>query len=176
MSSRNLVNGDTILGRYGSGNDSRSPELGRWLILYNNTGKTMFIPENSAAERESVYENFPYAYRADSGGRGYGVTSTKKLYNNVCTNGLQNGSGCSHPHTNQQVFVTPGACPSGYTDEGILYVHNANALNQNGQTGVKHGNVEWMFYIDQLYGCPSPFLAKYAARQCTRTAANLGFV
>lgn len=172
MSSRNLVNGDSILGRYGTGNDSRSPEDGRWLILYNNTGKTMFIPENSAAEREAVYNHFPYAHRPDSG-RGYGITSTKKLYNNTSGHGT---GPCWSPHSNSAQYTTPGGCPSGYTDEGVANGNNLNAILSNGQTGVNHGNVQWMFYLDQRYGCPTGFFAKYSIRYCTKTAANVGFV
>ena len=169
MSSRSLSNGSSILGRYGPGSSAGLPERDRWTILYNDSGRTMFIPEKTQAERTAVYNNFPYKHRS---GPSYGVTSTKKLYANTTGHGT---GPCWTPHSNNASYTTPGGCPSGYTDEGVVNGNNLNAINANFQTGVNHGDIQWMFYFDNAYGCPSGYFAKYSIRYCTKTADALGY-
>jgi hypothetical protein len=170
MSSRNLASGSSILGRYGGGGDANRPERLRWLILYNNSGSTMFIPENTAAERVSVYNNFPNKESLDPA---YGVTANRKLYNNTAT--LGNGP-CWNNNSNSANYLTPAACPAGWTDEGVVNQNSVNPNNQNGVTGVLHNNVGWMFYFERDYGCNSTSFAKVSVRRCSKTAAANGFV
>lgn len=170
MSSRNLANGGEILGRYGDGGDGNRPERLRWVILYNNSGSTMFIPENTSAERDSVYNNFPNKHKPDPA---YGVTGNKRLYNNTAIMG--NGP-CWNNHSNNANYKTPSACPSGYTDEGVVNQNSTQPNNENGVTGVLHGDIPWMFYFEKDYGCSGNTLAKISVRRCYKTAAANGYV
>jgi hypothetical protein len=164
MSSRDIADGATILGRYGPGGNSGRPELNRWVYLYNNSGYTMFIPEATAAERESVYNYFPYKY---TGGYGYS--------NNLYVNPTAHATGpCWSPYFAGS-YNTPGACSSGYTDGGVVN-GTGNAIDYNGATGVQHGTIPWMFYFVNAYGCPSGFVAGYSIRYCYRTAGSTGYV
>lgn len=165
MSSRNIANGATILGRYGPGGNSGRPELNRWVYLYNSSGATMFIPENSAAEREAVYNNFPYRYTG-----GYGVTGTSRFYVNKVTNAT---GPCWSPYFAGS-YITPAGCDSGYTDGGVVN-GTGNAIDYNGTPGILHGTIPWMFYFVAAYGCPSGFVAGYSVRYCYRTAGSVGY-
>jgi len=159
-----------MLVRYGPGGDGNRPERLRWMIIYNSSGSTMFIPENSAAERSAMWSYFPYRYNPDPA---YGVTSTKKLYNNVA----QIGNGpCWNNSSNSANYKTPGGCPSGYTDEGVANFNNLRPNYENGRTGVNHGDGAWMFYFDKDYGCSGTTYMKASIRYCTKTAAANGYV
>src|SRR5210317_1340983 len=98
-----LANGSSMLVRYGPGGDGNRPERLRWMIIYNSSGSTMFIPENSAAERSAMWSYFPYRYNPDPA---YGVTSTKKLYNNVAQIG--NGPCWNNALTVQTIRLRAG--------------------------------------------------------------------
>lgn len=170
MSSRDLANGGEILGRYGDGGDAQRPERLRWVIIYNNSGSTMFIPENTSAERDSVYNNFPNKHKPDPA---YGVTGNKRLYNNTAIMG--NGP-CWNNHSNNANYKTPAACPSGYTDEGVVNQNSTQPNLENGVTGVLHGDIPWMFYFEKEYGCSGNTYAKISVRRCYKTAAANGYV
>ena len=165
MTSRDLANGASTLGRYGDGGDSNRPEWGRWVILYNNSGKTMFIPEKTSAERDSVYNHFPTKYGS---GPAYGYS------NNLYDNTTAHATGpCWSPYFGGS-YNTPGGCPSGYTDGGVTN-GTGNALDYKYSTGVQHNTVPWMFYIENNYGCPSGWIGGYSIRYCYRTADSTGY-
>lgn len=164
-----LSSGQTKLGRYGDGGDGNRPERSRWVILRNNTGSTMFIPENTSAERESVYAKWPSRYSADPA---YGVTGNKRFYSNTAVMG--NGP-CWNNHSNSANYKTPSGCPSGYTDEGVVNQNSTRPNLENGVTGVLHGDIPWMFYFEKDYGCSGNTYAKISVRRCYRTATQLGY-
>ena len=142
MSSRSLSNGSSILGRYGPGSSAGLPDRDRWTILYNDSGKTMFIPEKTQAERTAVYNNFPYKHRS---GPSYGVTSTKKLYANttgaysanvyVHTDGSFNRATSSRRYKTDIVDATKGL------DE-ILQLKPRNYRPKNDRTDSPEPNAE----------------------------------
>lgn len=170
MSSRNLGSGSSLLGRYGDGGDGNRPERLRWVILFNNSGSTMFIPENTAAERDAVYNNFPNKYKPDPA---YGVTGNRRLYNNTAAIG--NGP-CWNNNSFSANYNTPAGCPSGYTNEGVVNQDNVNPNSQNGVTGIFHNSGVWMFYFEKDYGCSSGSFAKVSVRRCYKTASANGYV
>lgn len=170
MSSRNLSTGQSILGRYGPGGDNARRERIRWVRLFNNSGSTMFIPELTQAERNSVYYNFPQLDRPEPG---YGVTSTRRIYNNTAIIG--NGP-CWNGNSNAANYRTPPGCPSGWADEGITNTNNVQPNNQFARNGVFHNDGSWMFYFEKGYGCFGNATAKVSVRKCYKTSAANGYV
>ncbi len=169
--SRTLPAGQRYLSRYGPGNDGNRPERYRWCIVYNTSSSNMFLGENSAAERYSIWNEFQ-----DSGGRvygdgrqyntgtsTYGYTSTRRLYNNTA----QIGNGpCWNWNSNSANYRTPANCPGGFTREGRTNNNNVNPNNYNATTGVFHYNGAWMFFMEKDYGCGGNAYMKVSVNRC----------
>jgi hypothetical protein len=130
----------------------------------------MFIPERTAAERISVYNNFPQQNRA---GNSYGVVGNRRIYNNTAVIG--NGP-CWNINSNAANYRTPGGCPGGWAEEGVTNTNNVNPNSQNGRAGVHHNDGAWMFFQDRPYGCPGGTFAKVSVRRCFIQATANGFV
>lgn len=173
MSYRNISNGTSLLNRYGPGGNGSYPELNRWMIAVNNSGLTMFLPENSAGERQSIYNGFPNRI---TGGH-YGNGGDSRLYNNRARVG--NGPCWTGPG-NTGNYNDPGGCPGGYTDGGFADGsvgspgQNPNAFA--GAGGNPHANVFWMAWYALGYGCPgnAPY-AKWRVRYCYIQASGTGY-
>lgn len=172
MSYRNINNGTSILSKYGPGDSGSYPERGRWMIVVNNSGYTMFLPENTAGERNSIYSGFPNKI---VGGH-YGIVS--KLYNNTARIG--NGV-CWSGAGNTGNYNDPPGCPSGWTTEGLVQDSVTDPANQNpnslsGRAGSPHENVFWMAWYALGYGCPGshPY-AKWSVRYCSISASSTGY-
>lgn len=171
MAYRNISNGTSLLSRYGPGDSGSYPESGRWMIVVNNSGYTMFLPENSAGERNSIYSGFPNRI---VGGH-YGTAS--RLYNNTARIG--NGPCWSGPG-NTGNYNDPPGCPGGYTDagfaDGSVSTPGENPISYNGAGGVPHGNPFWMSWYALGYGCPGNFpYAKWRVRYCQIAASDTGY-
>jgi hypothetical protein len=172
MAYRNISNGTSLLNRYGPGDSNSYPERGRWMIVVNNSGLTMFLPENSQAERTAIYNNFPNRI---VGGH-YGIAS--RLYNNTARVG--NGACWTGPG-NTGNYNDPPGCPGGWTDAGTVEGSVTDPGNQNpnslvGRAGNPHANPFWMAWYALGYGCPgnAPY-AKWRARYCQIAASGTGY-
>jgi|SaaInlV_125m_DNA_1040241.scaffolds.fasta_scaffold11760_4 hypothetical protein len=169
--SRVLPSGQRYLSRYGPGNDGNRPERYRWCIVYNTDSSNMFLGEQTAAERYSIWNEFQ-----DSGGRvygdgrqynlgtsTYGYTSTRRLYNNTA----QIGNGpCWNWNSNSANYRTPANCPGGFSYEGRTNNNNVNPNNQNGRVGVFHYDGAWMFFMEKDYGCGGNAYMKVSVNRC----------
>lgn len=159
-----LANGASRIARYGPGGQSDRPEYNRWVYLTNPSGLTMFLPENSEAERNAIYNNFPYKTQYV---RGYGTTGTGgvRLWQN--SNAI--GTGPCWSTFFGGTYATPAACASGFTQEGSVVNAYTNPLSYTGLT-TQHTNVGWQFYLQYRYGCPDTFRMGASTRYCYRTA------
>jgi hypothetical protein len=85
----------------------------RGIKLYNNTGKDMFFPDNSEAERNAVYRvrGAGYAFT------GNWVDNAGRLRRDQVAVGIYCWSG--PPNTAVDAQPTPPACESAYTDGGV---------------------------------------------------------
>lgn len=160
-----LNNGNGLYGQdYGPGGDVNRPIINRFISIYNATGADMFIPDNSAAERVSVYNyvgNVP------------GVTAKKGrywaspyLYQSTAIMGIPGGSPCWSPRTPGAIYRTPAGCPSGFNDIGVTNQQNVNPNTYRYDGTVRHGTLAWEFYQVLAYGCPTPFVANISVRRC----------
>lgn len=169
MSYRTLANGATLAGRYGDGGDSSRPDAGKWVWLYNSSGYTMFIPENTAAERDSVYNNFPYR----------DVNYSDFLYtiagqNRYVRLNTAIGTGpCWSPYFGG-TYGTTASCPAGYTDLTGQANAEGNPLDYSGAAGIPTNTV-WDFYWDNDYGCPSGYVAGVSSRRCYKVPDAIGY-
>jgi hypothetical protein len=91
----------------------------RGIQITNNTGKDLFLPDNSEAERNAVYRNRGAGY----GFTGNWVDSAGRLRRDQVAVGIYCWSG---PNFNfaADPQPTPPACESAYTDGGV-YATNA---------------------------------------------------
>ena len=91
----------------------------RGIQITNNTGKDLFLPDNSEAERNAVYRNRGAGY----GFTGNWVDSAGRLRRDQVAVGIYCWSG---PNFNFSLDPqpTPPACESAYTDGGV-YATNA---------------------------------------------------
>ena len=85
----------------------------RGIQMYNNSGKDLFLPDNSEAERNAVYRNRAagYAFSGDW------VDSAGRLRRDQVATGIYCWNG--PPNTAVDAQPTPPACPSAYTDGGV---------------------------------------------------------
>lgn len=162
---------DSLLGRYGPGNDGNRRERGRWIVLQNNSAYDMFLGERTQGERTSIYDNFPQPkFREGNGnnlgynpGPVYGYTPYRRLYNNRA----QIGNGpCWNGNSNRANYRSPPGCEGGMSQEGITNTNNVNPLQQNARNGVHHFDGSWMFYFEKDYGCSGSSRAKVSVRRC----------
>ena len=146
---------------WGPGGDTRRPQMNRYMKLTNSTGKDMFLPENSAAEKLAVYNSLSVSGVTKLKGQYY-VGST--LYNNTAAIGT---GPCWFGNSNSAAYVDPPACPSGFTTGTTADANNVNANDYIGNTSILHGNVSWMSFQYLNYGCSSGVYAKFRVRYCT---------
>jgi len=94
----------------------------RGMKITNNTGKDLFLPDNSEAERNSVYRVGPGSRETgawvDSSGR---LRRDQVAIGNYCWSGYPN-----------EAQPTPPSCPSGYTDGGVCATNAAMPDYGNG--------------------------------------------
>jgi hypothetical protein len=179
MSGRRLSKNQTLLGRYGDGGSSNRAEWGRWRIIKGHSSLDMWVPEKSAAERNSVYDKFPIKYgSAPAYGvyypSRYGIPSQKYLYDNT----TRMGTGPCWNNYFAGSYLTPGGCPSGFTDLGVtntsLKFDVEVAATQSRKAGVLHNNPMWMFFIENGWGCTASYpWTGISIRQCRMTAQNV---
>lgn len=144
-----LNNGSSAVYDFGPGGYARIPLRNRFIKIFNNTGYDMFIPDNSTAEKLSVYNNFSVPGATKLFGQ-YAVGNN--LFNNrsaigtgPCWNGTPGGS-----------YQTPAACPSGFTQTELVNnaMTNANLFrfwaNNEHNTSNRNG---WMAFQEWDYGC-----------------------
>lgn len=155
--------------RWGPGGVSNRPELNRWMKVINSSGLDIFLPDNSGAERNAVFNNLPGNVSGVTVRKGqYGVGSV--LYNNTARIGT---GPCWQPNSNPASYQNPAGCPSGFTagggggDSGFADVNSTNTITFNGQAGIPHNNATWMAWYALGYGCPSGFVAKWRVRYCS---------
>lgn len=141
--------------RWGPG--SGYGEEGRWVKFYNGSGADQFVPDNSTAEQNSAYASAPLTMRkGDYGDSGY-------VYNN--TAGFGTGP-CWYGNSNSASYTTPGGCPSGFSDAGVVNGNNGNCNSFSGTGGSPHGNAFHMGYYVLKYGCPANTYHKISIRYC----------
>ena len=98
----------------------------RGIQMYNNSGKDLFLPENSEAERNAVYRNRAAGY----GYSGHWVDSAGRLrrdqvaVGNYCWNGP--------PNTAVDAQPTPPACESAFTDGGVYVTYGPMPIYGDG--------------------------------------------
>ncbi len=170
MTSRRLTTNTKLLGRYGTGDDSSRPEYGRWRMLIGSGSNDMFIPEKTSAEREAVYNNFPYKYGS---GSAYGLTSLSKLFDNAAVF----GTGPCWNDGFAGTYNTPASCPSGFSDGGVINTANINPNVWSGVAGIHQNEAGWLFYLEKDSGCTASFPdAGVSIRYCSMTADEIGYV
>lgn len=115
----------------------------------------MFIPDNSAAEKQSVYYNFNVPNATKLFGQ-YVIGNT--LYNNRSAI----GPGPCWFGTPQGGFNTPGGCPSGFSQTMILdnafcnanlYRNDPNHYHRDVDTYGQSQLVPWAAFQEWDYGC-----------------------
>lgn len=171
MTSRRLTTNTKLLGRYGTGDDSSRPEYGRWRMLIGSGSNDMFIPEKTSAEREAVYNNFPYKYGS---GAAYGLTSLSLLFDNT----VVFGTGPCWNNGFAGTYNTPASCPSGFTQQGsVTNTPNINPNDWSGVSGIHQNDPGWLFYLEKDHGCTASFPdAGISVRYCSMTADEIGYV
>ena len=151
------VNNGAWSAAYRWGPGSGYGEEGRWVKFKNTTGVDHFIPDNNTTEQRSSYASAPVTkYKGDYGNGGY-------VYNN--TAGFGTGP-CWTPSSNSASYTTPGACPSGWSDAGIVNGNNGNCNDWAGTGGDPHGNPFHMGYYILKYGCSGSYKHKISIRYC----------
>jgi hypothetical protein len=135
----------------------------------NSAGADLFLPDATAAERLSVYNNlnrpnitvFKGQYHIDS-----------QLYRNTAIIGT---GPCWFGNSDSATYNTPAACPAGWTEGtpglfgSTLYVSEENNINPNDYVNdgtIRHKNVSWMSFQVLDYGCPTNAYAKLSVRYC----------
>jgi hypothetical protein len=91
----------------------------RGIQITNNTGKDLFLPDNSEAERNAVYRNRAAGYAFT----GHWVDSAGRLRRDQVAVGIYCWSGPNFDFA-ADPQPTPPACESAYTDGGV-YATNA---------------------------------------------------
>jgi len=157
-----LSNGQYVLGSFGPGDDGCRPLHGRSFKGRNVTGQTLFVPENSAGEKHSVYNTW--------GGKGgietwYGnyefvVSSVNRLYIGVVTT----SPACYS--SSPPAAPTPGDCPGGWTAQATVLSQNGNPNDLCGNATVNNNSAQWTGYQQVGYGCPSGFIINFRVRRC----------
>lgn len=178
----NLPAGKKLMGKYGPGTDGNRPKVGKACIVTNNRSKTMFIPDNSTAERTSVY-NSSFSDRGSGASYLINYGNYARLYSNTSTMG--NGP-CWNGNNGDLNYKTPAACPSGYTSEINPNINdgyarhsfsgntksptsNPNAWKNHdiGANAIHHQNPSWVFYNDRDYGCGTNYsIGRISIRYC----------
>lgn len=151
------VNNGTWSTAYRWGPGSGYGEEGRWVKFKNTTGVDHFIPDANTTEQQSSYASAPVTkYKGDYGNGGY-------VYNN--TAGFGTGP-CWTPNSNSASYTTPGGCPSGWSDAGVVNANNGNCNDYRYTGGDPHGNAFHMGFYILKYGCNGSYKHKISIRYC----------
>jgi hypothetical protein len=157
-----LANGSKISVNYGAGDSGSRPLHGKAIRIGNSTGNTLFLPDNSAAEKASMYNNFPKTgitgdkgeYLYNDGSTDYVVSLTVSLGGEgYCYSPSAPGAGA------------PPSCPAGWTDAGAIY-GQGNPNTYSGDGTIRFGDVGWNFYQSQAYGCSGGYVFGMGVRRC----------
>lgn len=141
-----LNNGTSAVYDFGPGGYARIPFRTRFIKIFNNTGSDMFIPDNSTAEKQSVYNSFSVPNAPKYFGQ-YAVGNT--LYDNRSAI----GTGPCWYGTPAGSYQTPAGCPSGFSQESLLNNSFTNANLYKNYATIEHNNVGWMAFQEWDYGC-----------------------
>ena len=168
----------TAIKRYGGGGDNNRPELSRWCHIQVTSGGDIPLFEKTTAEMQAMYSNLnsisgvtlttgQYAQYREAFGNTY-------LYNNTAVMETPSSSACWSPSTPSQLFTAPPACPSGFSDSGVLYDKDSATNDEPGKTGIHHSltDLGWMFYQYAGYTCPSGFVSNVNVRICYKSGTN----
>ena len=146
---------------WGPAGDGTRPHANRYMKVVNASGKDLFLPENTAAEKNSVFNYLSASGVTVKRGQ-YFVGST--LYNNKA----EIGTGpCWIGNSNSAAYNAPPACDAGWTTGSLVSANNVNPNTYNGNASILHGTAAWMFYQVYGWGCGSGAIAKVQVRYCT---------
>ena len=137
----------------------------RGTIIRNNSGQDVFIPENTEAERNSVYRAQPFGSEANLYYYYFpkyptytsGDVNPTIRQNQVAT-GIYCWNGPNIPIASDP-FAIPPDCPAGYNDALIGYQGRdarGEAYNTNGPLIYNPNNDQSMTYIPSLWGSTVP--------------------
>lgn len=187
-----VVAGVWSFANYGDGGvDFNRPVLGRWCLFRISAPGALdsFIPQNSAAERDSVYNTAagPNSWLSWIGQYGAIVGTPPaggdlyRLYNNVGNIGngpcwVGNGA------FNSGNYITPPACPGSFPASEGVFNGIGNPLDYTQDATIKNSNdtasVLWCFWQTYDYGCGAGNTGKFSVRKCYRSgynSSNTGF-
>jgi hypothetical protein len=154
-----------ISGEWGPGDDGCRPLHGKYWRARNAYSVAIGAPNGSAGEKHSTYFAWNGKFGIDTwyGNYVYVVSGQTRLYIGVVTTSPACYS-ASPP-----AAPTPGACPSGWTEQ-------ATVLSQNGNPNIYCGNstvnstttasAQWTGYQQVGYGCPDGFIINFRVRRC----------
>lgn len=146
---------------WGPGGYTRIPNRSRYMKVSNSAGADLFLPDATAAERLSVYNNLNRPSITVFKGQYY---SGSTLYRN--TGAIGTGP-CWYGGSYSATYNTPAACASGYSDGGVNNEDNVNPNNYVNDGTIRHTNAAWMFFQIFDYGCPPDATAKISVRYCS---------
>lgn len=156
--------GTNLIMDIGPGGVEFRPLASRFIKVFNDRDKAVFVPDSSVEERSSSYNRVNNAV----GVRGY--KGQYVVGNNLYRNVVAIGTGPCWYGTNEGVYNTPAAAPEDFTEVGV---YNANAVNPNDykndgvvKSGTSAVHLAWQFYQAVAYGCPATATAKISVRQC----------
>ena len=170
-------NGATNIYDYGPGDSPRRPHFNRYIKITNSTGLAMFLPDNSAAEKASVFNNILGVPGVSGRGPGNQYFSGNFVYQNQSRIG--NGP-CWCPNFPGS-YIDPGGCPSGFTQEGTLFNVAGNPNTQDGVANINHptpitdgygnptgsyNNALWAAFQALNYGCSPGCVGGFRTRLC----------
>lgn len=169
-------NGSTGIYDYGPGDSPRRPHYNRYIKITNSTGYNMFLPDNSAGEKQSVFNNILSVPGVSGRGPGNHYYSGSYVYQNPSVIG--NGP-CWCPNAGGS-YNNPAGCPSGFTQEIAAVDATGNPNSQSGVANINHptaitdgyGNVSgynnglWVAFQALNYGCPSGCVGRFRTRIC----------
>ena len=157
-----VTNGTTSsLLDWGPGGASNIPFSNTYMKIANSTGYDLFLPDNSTAEKQAVFNNFSVPNATKYVGQ-YGDSGI--LYNNTAN--ITSVGPCWTPFIPGYVpYPTSPSCPSGYTDAGDQYA-NGNPNNYEAYPSILPSDLLWQAYQYLQYGCPSGYNSRFSVRQC----------
>lgn len=167
MSSLQLNANFWAMGNYGPGGPAARPQLNRWVVFQGIANAAMFIPQNSAAERLSVYNSNAFQTRrtgqytldVGSGNNRYQLyQNNAAIGNGPCWIGLTGG--------NNSNYNTPPGCGAGLTDGGVDNEKPINPNDYANQATIQHNAAGWTFYQNKGYGCATGNSTGISNRWC----------
>lgn len=150
---------------FGPGGDIDRPQMSRHIKIFNDRpGQRLFVPDRTAAERNSVYRNANKITNVNAYQGQYTVGD--RLYRNTAAIG-------TGPCWTLEVggeFNTPAAAPAGFIDDGVKQANGVNPNAHKGSATVRSGagaqDVSWQAFQVWGWGCSDNSTAKVAVRHC----------